>query len=265
MRSATLASVVAVIGSIALLVSSGALPPPALATGGSGAGITTSFDRSGTSAPLPSSLFTLARTTAGDCCHQFGFDPSYPGGWPGAYGPGYPGAGWPGAYGLGYPGGWPGAYGLGYGGGWGSPYGYGYPGGWPGSYGLGYPGGGWPGGYGLGGSGYPGGGFLSQPGAAPAAPGGGQASQPAAAQVTASRLTIGDNYFLPAQISFPAGSRLSWYNSGNSPHTVTSPGNWDSGSIAPGSRWAADFRQPGTYSYQCTIHPEMQAVLTITP
>jgi plastocyanin len=77
-------------------------------------------------------------------------------------------------------------------------------------------------------------------------------------------LTIGDNYFLPAEISVPAGTQVTWLNTGSVRHTTTASGLWDSGAIDPGARWAAVFRVPGTYDYACTIHPEMRARLTIT-
>ncbi len=78
------------------------------------------------------------------------------------------------------------------------------------------------------------------------------------------RLTIGDNYFLPAEISVPAGTQVTWLNSGSTRHTTTASGLWDSGAIDPGGRWAAVFRVPGTYDYACTIHPEMRGRLTVT-
>jgi plastocyanin len=81
------------------------------------------------------------------------------------------------------------------------------------------------------------------------------------------RLRINDFYFLPAQISFPAGTQITWVNEGQTAHTTTSAvgGQWDSGAIQPGNQWAASFSVPGTYEYYCTIHPDqMRATLTIT-
>ena len=77
-------------------------------------------------------------------------------------------------------------------------------------------------------------------------------------------LAIGDNFFLPAQISFPVGTQIAWVNNGGVQHTVTAPGIWDSGTIAPGGRWAAIFAIPGEFGYECTIHPEMRGNVTIT-
>jgi plastocyanin len=79
-------------------------------------------------------------------------------------------------------------------------------------------------------------------------------------------LAIGDNYFYPAEISVPVGTQVAWVNNGRNTHTVTAPGIWDSGPIAPGGRWAAVFAAVGTFDYLCTIHPEeMRGRLTVTP
>ncbi len=149
------------------------------------------------------------------------------------------------------------------------------PGGFPG-YG-GYPGfGGYPG-YG----GYPSPGGMFGPGGLPGfGPGGGSPGYGAYPSTGASggstaattptqnrRLTISDFYFLPAEISFPAGTQVTWLNQGQTQHTTTSVtrGQWDSGTIDPGRSWAATYSVPGTYEYYCTIHPdEMRARLTIT-
>ncbi len=91
-------------------------------------------------------------------------------------------------------------------------------------------------------------------------------ASPAAAPTQHVRLTIGDNLFFPAEISVPAGTEITWLNTGQTRHTTTASGLWDSGPIEPGGRWSAVFRVPGTYDYICTIHPdEMHGRLTITP
>jgi plastocyanin len=142
--------------------------------------------------------------------------------------------------------------------------GYPWPGGFPGYGSYPNPGGMFgPGGFpGFGpGSGLPG--YGSYPG--PGASGGSTAAATTPTQNV--RLTINDFYFLPAEISFPAGTQIAWANQGQTQHTTTSVtgGQWDSGPINPGSRWAARFSVPGTYEYYCTIHPDqMRARLTIT-
>ncbi|HEY7067111.1 MAG TPA: cupredoxin domain-containing protein [Chloroflexota bacterium] len=119
--------------------------------------------------------------------------------------------------------------------------------------------------------GTPFGGFPGFPGAAGFAGYGSSPNAAAAsnASVAASatqnlRLSIGDNYFLPAEISVPAGTAVTWLNTGSVRHTTTASGLWDSGPIDPGARWSAVYRVPGTYDYACRIHPEMHGRLTVT-
>ena len=146
----------------------------------------------------------------------------------------------------------------------------GYPGfgGFPGF--GGYPGfGGFPGygGY-LGFGGYPGmgpwGGSFPYSGyGSPAMPG--LAATAAAAPAERTRVVMSDNYFLPAEIMVPVGTRVAWVNQGQRRHTTTSPGVWDSGVVTPGGRWAAVFAVPGTFDYLCTLHPdEMRGRVTVT-
>jgi plastocyanin len=111
--------------------------------------------------------------------------------------------------------------------------------------------------------GFPGGAGLPGYGGYPTSTAASSASTAASATQNV-RLTIGDNFFLPAEISVPAGTQVTWLNTGSVRHTTTASGLWDSGAIDPGARWAAVFRVPGSYDYACTIHPEMRGRLTIT-
>ena len=98
-----------------------------------------------------------------------------------------------------------------------------------------------------------------------AAGGQARAASGASAPASAVRLTIDDTQFFPAEISLPAGTTITWVNTGTKPQTTTSEGNWDSGPIQPGGRWTAVFNVPGTYEYRSTLGPEtMRGRLTIT-
>jgi plastocyanin len=81
--------------------------------------------------------------------------------------------------------------------------------------------------------------------------GSGQQSVPAGAISELPSVTIGiyDGFFLPAEITVPAGTRVVWVNNGDRPHTTTAWDRWDSGVLMPGQRCEAWFVTPGSYDY----------------
>src|SRR5205085_12317922 len=76
-------------------------------------------------------------------------------------------------------------------------------------------------------------------------------------------VTIQDNFFLPAEITVPVGTTVTWTNRGRVAHTSTDPGVWDSGRIAPGQTFSAVFAIAGTFDYVCSIHPEMRGRVNV--
>jgi plastocyanin len=91
-------------------------------------------------------------------------------------------------------------------------------------------------------------------------------ARPAAAQgVQAASVSVVDFAFEPATLEVAAGTTVTWTNNGNRPHTVTADdGSFDSGRLDPGEQFSHRFDQPGTYSYHCGFHPEMQATIVVT-
>ena len=76
-----------------------------------------------------------------------------------------------------------------------------------------------------------------------------------------------DNYFDQANITVPAGTTVTWVQSGNNPHTTTSyDGLWDSGLLPGGSgqTFSFTFNTPGTYRYFCRPHEAVGMVGTVT-
>ena len=73
--------------------------------------------------------------------------------------------------------------------------------------------------------------------------------------------------FSPDTMSVKVGTTVTWTNSTQAPHTVTSDsGDPDSfnGSVDSGSTFTFTFTKPGTYKYHCNIHPYMTATITVT-
>lgn len=70
--------------------------------------------------------------------------------------------------------------------------------------------------------------------------------------------------FAPASIEIAVGTTVEWRNDDQLVHTVRADdGSWDSGDIAPGATWRRTFDRPGTYTYTCTPHPFMKAVVVV--
>jgi plastocyanin len=87
-------------------------------------------------------------------------------------------------------------------------------------------------------------------------------AQPAPAEGDA--IHIENFAFAPATIKVAPGTTVVWTNGDAVPHTSTSKDKfWDSHPILPGSTFKVTFDKVGTYTYQCSIHPFMQATVVV--
>lgn len=72
--------------------------------------------------------------------------------------------------------------------------------------------------------------------------------------------------FGPAQLSVKVGDTVTFTNHDQAAHNavVTSgPAQFSSPMLATGQSWSFTFSQPGTYSYYCSVHPDMRAQITV--
>ena len=70
--------------------------------------------------------------------------------------------------------------------------------------------------------------------------------------------------FEPATLTIAPGSTVRWFNDDSLPHTVTATdASWDSGNLAPGSRFERRFDSPGTYAYLCRYHPGQTGTIVV--
>jgi plastocyanin len=70
--------------------------------------------------------------------------------------------------------------------------------------------------------------------------------------------------FVPATITIPANTTVTWTNKDAAAHTVTSnTGDFDSGSMATNDTYSHLFTTPGSYPYHCTFHPDMTATVVV--
>jgi LPXTG-motif cell wall-anchored protein len=92
---------------------------------------------------------------------------------------------------------------------------------------------------------------------------------PAASAQDEMTVSIQDFFFDPGQLSVAPGTTVTWVNEGQAPHTVTSTDGkeLDSATLQPGDTYTFTFDEGDageTYAYQCTIHPQMTASVTVS-
>ena len=83
------------------------------------------------------------------------------------------------------------------------------------------------------------------------------ATVPAGAQSSSSgKVTVGDNYFKPADIEVAAGTKVTWKNQGKILHSVTPDKGKKFGTkeLSRGKSYSYTFKKPGTYAYYCSFH-----------
>jgi plastocyanin len=85
----------------------------------------------------------------------------------------------------------------------------------------------------------------------------------------ASSVTYKDISVKPASLSVKKGATVTWTNEDSVGHDVTSTGgpakfkSGASGGMAQGDTFKHTFTTPGTYSYVCTVHPNMKGTVTV--
>jgi plastocyanin len=76
---------------------------------------------------------------------------------------------------------------------------------------------------------------------------------------------IQDFAFSPDTLEISVGTTVTWTNGDAAPHTATAEdGAFDSGSLATGDSYSFTFEEPGTYSYFCEFHPNMQGTIVVS-
>jgi plastocyanin len=85
-----------------------------------------------------------------------------------------------------------------------------------------------------------------------------RAKDPAAAE--SNQVVIDSFAFSPREITVSPGSRVTWVNRDDVPHTTTSsarPRAFSSGTLDTDATFSFVFTVPGVYDYFCAVHPHM--------
>ena len=73
--------------------------------------------------------------------------------------------------------------------------------------------------------------------------------------------------FVPAEIRIKVGSKITWTNNDDSPHTVTSESGGKTELTSPmldkGESYAHVFDTPGVYNYRCNLHPGIKGKVVV--
>jgi plastocyanin len=76
-----------------------------------------------------------------------------------------------------------------------------------------------------------------------------------------------DNFsFGPGVLAVPRGTKVTWTNKDDDPHTVVSDGDpklFKSPALDTDESFAFTFTEAGTFKYFCSIHPRMQGTIVV--
>ena len=70
--------------------------------------------------------------------------------------------------------------------------------------------------------------------------------------------------YQPDPVVVQAGGKVIWQNQDTAPHTATADdGSFDTGTIEKGKIGSETFKEPGTFTYFCEIHPTMHGTVEV--
>ena len=80
------------------------------------------------------------------------------------------------------------------------------------------------------------------------------------------KVTMKNIAFDPKDVTVKVGQKVTWTNDDSVPHnvTATSGASFKSSTFGQGGTYSFTPKKAGTIQYVCTIHPGMEATLTVT-
>jgi plastocyanin len=93
---------------------------------------------------------------------------------------------------------------------------------------------------------------------------GGNAPAPSGDAVRSVKVEIEDFAYYPDPVKIEEGGKVIWQNEDSAPHTATADdGSFDTGTLEEGKLKSETFKEAGTYSYICSIHPDMHGTVEV--
>ena len=79
------------------------------------------------------------------------------------------------------------------------------------------------------------------------------------------QVTIKSFAFGPETVTVPAGTKVTWTNKDNEPHTVVSnEQKFQSEALDTSDTFSVTFDKAGSYAYFCSLHPHMTGKVVVT-
>jgi len=90
------------------------------------------------------------------------------------------------------------------------------------------------------------------------------APAPSGEAAKSEKVQIVEFAYEPDPVVVQVGGKVTWQNQDAVPHTATADdGSFDTGTIEQGKLGSATFKEPGTFTYFCEIHPTMHGTVEV--
>jgi plastocyanin len=87
---------------------------------------------------------------------------------------------------------------------------------------------------------------------------------PSGEAAKAEKVQIVEFTYEPDPVVVQVGGKVIWQNEDTAPHTATADdGSFDTGTIEKGKLGSATFKEAGTFTYFCEIHPTMHGTVEV--
>ncbi len=92
----------------------------------------------------------------------------------------------------------------------------------------------------------------------------GSAPAPSGEAARAEKVKIVEFVYGPDPVTVQVGGKVTWQNEDTAPHTATADdGSFNTGTIERGKIKSETFKQAGTFTYFCEIHPTMHGTVEV--